>query len=279
MHTRYPLSAPADYGRDLLDRFGLPTEAPQDLSAPVFDGLADVARTAHGPFALSGRRLNVGCTDDAWRQQSIDIQREYLRACEALPSVRRVVFHLAPRLWFSKGQIEQEGDYDRLVSAIQSQADFAAQRGLGIVLENNRIYYPHQMADAPAMSEGLSENQYFGARPEEWLMIVRDVARPNCFGCLDTSHACTAAHAYPEAERDAVMMQFLAQPQLIGHVHWNGNTLHDPAGRDDRHLAIDDADFDPALQRAIAGLDATLHLEHVFGPEVLEREAAFVAAL
>jgi len=280
MQTHHPLSAPVQAGRTTLDRLGLATEAKVALDAAEHDELAGLIHTAHAPFSANGKRLNPGCTDDAWRQRSIDAQREYIRGCKRFPRVGKVVCHIAPRLWHDEtGAVEQTGTYDRLITALAGQADFAAEHGLQIVLENNRAYYPHQMPYAPVTSDGLSENQYFGARPEEWLQIIRDVSRSNCSGCLDTSHACTVAHAFLPEDRAAVMMQYLAEPGLVGHVHWNGNALQDPAGRDDQHLAIDDGDLPIELHRAIAGLDATLHLEHWFDADVLERELAFVASL
>ncbi len=274
------LAAPCGYGRATLEAAGLVTEAPVRLEADEFRGLEDLAASAHAPFSLDGKRLNVGCKDDDWRQRSIDAQREYMQRCRRLPKVRKVVLHLAPKRWFdAPDRLQQEGDYDRLIDALQGHADFAAGLGLDIVLENNRTYYPHQMPDAPTDSDGLSLNQYFGAQPEEWLQIVRDVDRPNCFGCLDTSHACASAHARPPSERERNMMAYLAEPERIGHVHWNGNDLFDPAGRDDQHLPIDAPGLPRRLHEAIARLNATKLLEHLFDADVLARELAFIAGL
>lgn len=280
MRTRYALSAPTDTGREALQRLGLRTEAKLDLNAADLDGLGRLVHTAHAPFSLSGRRLNVACTDDAWRQHSIDLQRDYILACERFPDVTKVVCHLAPRIWYGKsGDIEQTGEYDLLVSSLRDISDLAATRGLVLVLENNRTYYRHHLPHAPATPEGVSAAQYFGAMPDEWLQIVRDVGRDHCLGCLDTSHASTTTHRGPLRQRSRVIMEFLSQPDLIGHVHWNGNTLDDAQGRDDLHWAIHKPGLPLELHRAIAGLDATLHLEHFFDVATLEQELAFVAAL
>ena len=63
------------------------------------------------------------------------------------------------------------------------------------------------------------------------------------------------------------MMKFVSQPELIGHVHWNGNDLEDASGRDDRHLPIDEGKLPSKLHQTIAGLDATLLLEQGVEPD------------
>ena len=281
MNALHPLSAPVAAGKADLTRLGLRTEAPVALDNPALDGLDDRVFSAHAPFSRQGKRLNVGCTDDAWRDESIQLQRDYIRACERFPNVAKVVCHLAPKIWFDAktGALEQRGDYGRLIDALAGHADLAAQQGLMLVLENNRSYYHHQMPNAPGTPGGESECEYFSALPEEWLQIVRDVGRDNCRACLDTSHACTSAHRFPHPQRDAVMMAYLADPGLIGHVHWNGNDLDDISGREDQHLTIDAGRLPAELHPTIAGLDATLHLEHFVDVAALERELAFVGAL
>jgi len=280
MTTDHPLSAPTEAGRSTLGRLGLVTEGKDDLASPKHDGLMDLVRSAHAPFSSEGKRLNVACTDDTWRQQSIDTQRDYIRGSKRFPNIRKVVCHVAPSRWYdSAGAPEQEGDYDRLIDALKGHAQFAAGLGLEVTLENNRTYYQHQMDKAPADANGVSVCQYFGALPEEWLQIVRDVGCGNFSGCLDTSHACTTTHRFPTDRRAEVLMQFLAEPGLIGHVHWNGNDLCDDQGRDDRHRPIDERGLPSECHRTIAGLDATLHLEHWFDISVLERELEFVTSL
>ena len=280
MTTKHPLSAPLEAGGQLLDCLGLATEAKIALDAAEHDGLASLIHSAHAPFSLGSKRLNVACTDDAWRQQSIDIQRDYIRGCRRFPKVRKVICHIAPSVWYdSTGAPEQEGDYDRLIDALKGHAQFAADLGMEVTLENNRTYYHHQMDKAPADANGVSVCQYFGALPEEWLQIVKDVACGNFSGCLDTSHACTTTHRFSSDHRADVLMRFLAEPDLIGHVHWNGNDLYDDQGRDDRHRPIDEGGLPGECHRTIAGLDATLHLEHWFDASVLERELNFVETL
>lgn len=280
MATKQPLSAPIEAGRQVLDRLGLVTEAKVALDAAEHDELTDLIRSAHAPFSSEGKRLNVACTDDAWRQRSIATQRDYIRDCTRFPKIKKVICHIAPQVWYdSAGAPEQEGDYDRLIAALKDHAQFAADLGLEVTLENNRTYYAHQMDKAPADANGVSVCQYFGALPEEWLQIVRDVGSDSFSGCLDSSHACTTTHRFPSDRRAHVLMQFLAQPDLIGHVHWNGNDLYDDQGRDDRHRPIDEGGLPAECHRTIAGLDATLHLEHWFDASVLEQELSFVDEL
>ena len=74
-------------------------------------------------------------------------------------------------------------------------------------------------------------------------------------------------------------MGFLARPDLIRHVHWNDNYLHDPRGRVDSHALIGKGSLPKEMHRAIKTLDAMLHIEHFYTIEGLEEELEYIAQL
>jgi len=280
METKYPLAVNLAAGADALRRFGLKSEALQNLNAPELDGLAEWFPTAHAPFTADGKRLNVACTDDGWRQRSLDVIAAYMDGCRRFPRLGKIICHVAPRQWFDKdGHHEQSGDYDRLIASFRKLAGHAAGHGWILAIENNRQYWHSQFPKSPGQTEGLSECVYFGCAPEEWLQIVRDVDRPNFRACLDTSHATTYVQRFAAPERASRLMRFLAEPDLLSHAHWSDSELFEPAGRDDMHLPVGEGSLPRELHQAIARLDATILLEHFRDIETLEREIAFIKAL
>jgi len=280
MRTKYPLGVKLTAGAETLHRLGLKCEAPQDLNTPELDGLKEFVTTAHAPFSLHGRRLNVACTDDEWRRSSIEMIANYIEVCSKLPNVQKIICHIAPRKWFdADGHPEQYGDYDRLVPAFQGLADRAAKHGWILAMENNRLYWHAQFPKAPGELNGLSQCVYFGTAPEEWLQIVKDVDRENFRACLDTSHATTYVQRFPLAERREQLQRYLREPELVTHVHWSDSDFLHNAGRDDMHLPVGEGTLPHELHRTIAGLDATILLEHFVDLPTLERELEFIAGL
>ena len=80
MQTTHPLSVKADAGLEAIQRHDLMTEAPALLDSESIVGLDERVRSAHAPFSALSVRLNVGSTDDVWRDRSIGLQRDYLLA-------------------------------------------------------------------------------------------------------------------------------------------------------------------------------------------------------
>ena len=279
--TKRPLSGHGKAGAEQLTRLGLNTELPTSLETAGLDGLADLATSAHAPFSRDGARLNIACPNGERRRFSRETIRQYIEQAARFPNVKLIVCHAAPKVWYARkdGALQQTGEYALLIEGLRELADAAATHGLDLVMENNRAYYHDEFPLGPGRADGPSDNFYIGTAPEEWRLIARDVDRDNFGLCLDTSHASTFCHLFPADERAAVLMRYLAEPELIRHVHWSDSLLHDEAGRKDMHLCVGEGTLPAAAHRAILDLDATILLEHFYDVPRLEKELEFISRL
>ena len=280
MHTRYPLAIRPTAPPEIIERYDLFVEASPKLPAETPPGMAERVRSAHAPYSHERVRLNIASTDEAFRQHSLAILAGYIDACRRFPRLDTINLHAAPKRWYGKdGELAQEGRWELLIEGLRRLADLAGELGFRLVVENTRQYWHHEFLRAPGTPEGISDNEYFGTEPEEWLRIVREVDRPNVRNCLDTSHACTYLLRYPVEERLQRLDAFVAEPAAIGHVHWNDNYLFDPRGRRDQHRPVGDGTLPLDLHRRIAALEATLVLEHYYSEDELRRELDFIRSL
>lgn len=281
MAIRYPMSIHCKAGREVMERFGLRSEAPTRIVPKVVTPVADLIVSAHAPYSVGGTRLSVADADDSIRETSIDQIGRYIEAAEALfPNLKKVNMHCSPRRWVSKDRT-LVGEYDRLIDGVRHLAGIAGRLGLELVLENNCAYWEGVPGSVPAdQVDREAQNGYFGTAPEEWIQIQADVDQSNVYLCLDPSHACTYAHTFVELERRReTMMAFLETGEALRHVHWNGNDLESVKGRQDTHMCIGADSLPVEFHRTIKGLDATLFLEHFYSVEELEAELKFIEGL
>ncbi len=284
---RHPLVATVD-AFDHIERLGLNGNAGTTLTNEVeaMNAFSQVLVSGHAPSSLqvgSNIRGNVASTDDEFRDMSIRTILDYVDVAQRYPHLKLVNMHFAPKRWVDETLDQyQTGTYDRLIDGIRKIAAFAERRGIQIVLENNCAYFELNgiADDVPAEKmDWADKNEYFGVSPEEWTQVCEDVDRPNVGLCLDTSHACTYAHIFPEDRRTERMLAFLAKPHLIRHVHWSDNYLYDTRGRNDSHVSVGKGSLPTELHRGIKGLDAVILLEHFYTIEELEQELEYVNAL
>lgn len=254
-----------------------------------------LATSAHALFefpkgAPRTGRLNIAALDADWRRLSMQYLEEALVQASRLPRVRKVVMHAAPRFWAADGRLPESvaqavlltvGEYACFVESLRRLADKAARLNLEIVVENNRAYWDTAPLDEPfAGIDRTTVPDYFATSPWEWIGLWHDVRRDNVKLCLDTGHAATVAHRFDGAQRQELLWAFLAQPEAIGHVHWNDGTLADSQGRSDLHWALGSAGLGDEFHRAIRHLPAaTFLLEHWFDLATLDRERAYIASL
>ncbi|MDP6403253.1 MAG: sugar phosphate isomerase/epimerase family protein [SAR202 cluster bacterium] len=280
--TKYPLAAPPAVGVENLKRLRLNTEAEAGDVLEEAQPLAGLMVSVHAPLWDGDVRLNIGAKDDEFRDMSIGKILAYIDTARHFPELKKVNMHLGPKQWLDEAQERgRTGDYGLMVDSIRRIADHAEGLGLEIVLENNSVVFAG-VGDgvSPDEIDWSSRNQSFGTSPEEWIQICRDVDRPNVGLCLDSSHTCTYAHSIADpGRREEAVMGFLAKPDLIRHVHWNDNYLHDPRGRVDSHALIGKGSLPKEMHRAIKALDATLLLEHFYTIEGLEEELEYIAQL
>ena len=284
---RHPLVATVD-AFDHIERLGLNGNAGTTLTNEVeaMNAFSQVLVSGHAPSSLqvgSKIRGNIASADDEFRDMSIRTILDYVDVARRYPHLKLVNMHFAPKRWIDETQNQfQTGTYDRLIDGIRQIAAFAEPSGIQIVLENNCAYFELNgiADDVPAEKvDWADKNEYFGVSPEEWTQICEDVDRPNVGLCLDTSHACTYAHTFPEDRRKERMLAFLAKPHLIRHVHWSDNYLYDTRGRNDSHVSVGKGSLPTELHRGIKRLDAVILLEHFYTIDELEQELEYVTAL
>lgn len=284
---RHPLVATVD-AFDHIERLGLNGNAGTTLTNEVeaMNAFSQVLVSGHAPSSLQvgGKiRGNIASADDEFRDMSIRTILDYVDVARRYPHLKLVNMHFAPKRWIDETQNQcQTGAYDRLIDGIRQIAAFAERRGIQIVLENNCVYFELNgiADDVPAEKvDWADKNEYFGVSPEEWTQVCEDVDRPNVGLCLDTSHACTYAHTFPEDRRKERMLAFLAKPHLIRHVHWSDNYLYDNRGRNDSHVSVGKGSLPTELHRGIKRLDAVILLEHFYTIDELEQELEYVTAL
>ena len=279
--TRLPLSGTVDVGLGNLKRLGLTAEAGTLVDLATIGELRDVTISGHAPISIGEMRLNIAAIDDDFRETSISHLTAYIDSASRLPNLRQVNIHFAPKRWLDETQTAgREGDYDRLIDRIRRLGSYAAERELEIVLENGNAYWTGIGDDVPEQEvDWDTRNVGVGAGPEEWAQVCEDVGHPSVGLCLDSSHTSTYAHMFPEAERERVVMRFLAKPHLIRHVHWSDNFLYDVRGRTDSHASVGKGSMPTQLHRGIKGLNATILLEHFYTIEELEEELEYIASL
>ena len=280
--TKYQLGAPMETGRDALERLGLTTESEIDQSIEDMRRLSDLMSSAHAPTEKDGMRINIGATDKEFREESIRAMLDFIEMVVEFPRVRKVNMHPGPKQWPDTAQTTgRYGDYGLMIDGIRRIADFAAEKGLDLVLENNNANFSDVPDDLPAEEIDWSERkQSFGASPEEWMQIGLDVDRTNVGLCLDSSHSCTYAHTFSDPKRrEEAVMAFVSRPELIKHVHWNDNYLYDVRGRTDSHAVLGKGTLPLDMHRAIKSLDATIVIEHFYSVEELEEELEFIKGL
>ncbi len=282
-----PLVATAE-AFDHIERLGLNGNAGTKLTNEVeaMNAFSEVLVSGHAPSSLqvgSKIRGNIASADDEFRNMTIRTILDYVDVAQRYPHLKLVNMHFAPKRWIDETQNQyQTGAYDRLIDGVRQIADFAEQRGIQIVLENNVAYFKLNGIEDDVPAENVDwtdKNEYYGVSPEEWTQVCEDVDRPNVGLCLDTSHACTYAHTFPEDRRRERIMAFLAKPHLIRHVHWSDNYLYDARGRNDSHASVGKGSLPTELHRGIKKLDAVILLEHFYTIDELEEELEYVTAL
>lgn len=128
--------------------------------------------------------------------------------------------------------IDRDRAYDAMVETVRQLADFAAEYGVALLVENNVI--------SPLYLEKMPLNPLLLTRPEDLAGFFTDIGRDNVGLLLDVGHAKVSANAEgfrPEAFVEA------AAPFLRG---WH---LSDNDGREDSNKPFDDhAWFSPFLK-------------------------------
>jgi len=289
-------------GENIIRERELFVEAGPDLDGPMARKLADRVVTAHGPWFLpapapEGARCHFASVNDDLRQQSLDLFERYIEGAHRLyPELRVIVTHAAPH-YFPDPPIRPKAGqpvpplrpdlarWELLVESLQRLARKCSRLGLELVVENNWAYWDGIPDDADVESLGPGDFlEYFCSSPAEWLRLPRDVNEPNLSLCLDPSHAGPYCHRFNDvSRRREVLAEYISQPELIGHIHWNDSDIESETGKGDLHLCVGagtlgDA-FHAALKARALQLDRPVTLEHFYDVESLDKELAYIETL
>ena len=280
---KHPLSVPVKAGLDTLNRLGLRAETSQLDNVDDFRAFSEVLISAHAPTTIGEERINIASLEDDVRDLSISVLKDYLDRCSSYPNIKQMNMHFALKRSNANRQTDGHiGDYGRQIQAINIIAGHAEKHGIEIVLENLSSFWSiNGISDETQEYEvdWSSKHEAFGMQPEEWIQICLDVNRENVRLCLDSSHACTYAHRFPESEREDRITTFLSRPDLITHVHWSDNYLYDTRGRQDSHLLVGKGTLPIEFHRSIKQLNATILLEHFRSFEELQEELVYISNL
>ena len=126
------------------------------------------------PQAHAHLRADLAHPDESRRQADTDRVCREMTCCAAL-AVKTVVVHPGAGNGYTTS--EEQRELHRLnVECFAMLADYAAERGLRIALEN-------------MMDRKSAGRRGFGARPEDLIDLLADLDHPALGICFDTSHA------------------------------------------------------------------------------------------
>jgi len=256
------LLASAVFDVDFLQKHDLGVELyiAEDADWSKFDIYRDLVKTIHLPYS----DLNLAAFNEQERRRSINVVKDVVNRSGVF-KVDTMVLH--PCGVFSLNG-KTLGEYDRLISSLQELADFMAQRGLILSLENQVLRRPELRVIA-------------GCSSEEWFQLYCDVDRSNVTLTLDSSHAASAsAHEADYEQRCAKLRRFLQHPEWISHFHWSDARLQsNEAQWGDMHLVPGSGDLPVDFHRAVKQHGGSILFEQACPPEALEVGLKFYESL
>ncbi|MBI3974622.1 MAG: sugar phosphate isomerase/epimerase [Chloroflexi bacterium] len=277
--TRYSMLTIAETDPALLVELGLGVEGSIKANGDVVlpEHASPYLVSVHLPYSLDGRRFNVGASDEAVRRGAIESVKAAIDRAKLLGAQRGIIHPMGISRWDGS----MEATWEQTVAGLVEVVDHARATGFQLCLENN-VHYWDGIPDEtlPEQADRGATNHIFGSTPAEWRDLWRAVGREELRLCLDTSHAATyAARSSDPAKAEQLLGEFLAQPELIAHVHWSDSWLCDPRGRRDAHLPVGTGTLPRAFHARVKALDATKHLEHKATPPQLRAELTFIEGL
>ena len=163
---------------------------------------------------------------------------------------------------------EKCGVYGKLIDSLREIADYLAQKGLIVCLEN-QLYRPPET------------RVVFACRSEEWFQLYHDTDRPNVKLCFDSSHAAScAAEEDTDEKRLAALWKYLEHPDYIGRFHWSDSRIS--GGESlfcDMHLVPGQGDLPREFHQAILNHPAQKLLEQRCTSEEVAAGLEFIAGL
>lgn len=186
----------------------------------------------HLPYA----GVNLAANDAACRAAGVEYIKKAVKKGCAYP-VDRMVMHPCGILSAAGDGV---GSYGFLIDSLREIADFMADKGVILCLENQVLRPPEQRIAV-------------GCSSDEWLQLYADVQRKNVMLTFDSSHAASfAAHGETPEKRVAALWRFLEHPERIGRFHWSDARLAGGEARyNDMHLVPGKGDLPREFHQAI----------------------------
>jgi sugar phosphate isomerase/epimerase len=277
--SRYRFLTIAGTDPALLAELGLGVEGTVrgDGSVSLPEEVAGRVVSMHLPYVSTGEVWNVGSEDEAVRASVLERVKRAIDTAKGVGAERGVIHPMGIARW--SGQAG--GTLERTIEGLRELADHARSVGFLLCLENNRLYWESVPTEtAPEDADRSNANYIFGSTPQEWFGLWHAIGRDELRLCLDTSHTATyAALSSDPTKAELLLNEYLAEPDLIAHVHWSDSWLCDVRGRPDAHLPVGTGTLPPAFHARVKALPALKHLEHKATPEQLRAEIAFIDAL
>ncbi len=246
---RNEILVPLSAGEKIMERYGLYCEVKFDWNDPDPIESAERIRSARAPYEIVHKeqryRLNIAAKNEKFRQYSLNILEKFIEGVRSAPNCLFIVLAPPPRFWNEDAgkmsQIQEVGTDELLIDSLQRLCKKAALSDTRILMENACVNWEDIPTDENYSRDRHHGNirECFAASPNEWTGLVEAVNKPNFGLCLDTSHAVTYSHRFPEVTREGILGLFL---DLGGHaihfVHWSDNYIDRIEGRRDCHLLL-----------------------------------------
>lgn len=229
----------------------------------LLDGYEKYIPFVHGVH-LPYKNVNFAAIDENERQQALAFVKRAADKALLYP-VDRVVMH--PCGTMSSGG-EKVGEYGNLIDSLREIADYLAQKGLIMCLEN-QLYLQAEL------------RVLFACHSEEWFQLYRDLKRPNVKLTFDSSHAAScAAEESTDEKRLAALWKYLEHPDWIGRFHWSDSRI--TGGESlfrDMHLVPGQGDLPREFHKEILRHPAMKLLEQRCPSEEVATGLEFIASL
>lgn len=247
---------------DFLSKYGLGVET-HITRDDVKEGYEKYLPFVHGVH-LPYKNVNFASPDETVRRNGLDFVK--CAADEAVKyPVDRVVMHPCGIMSING---ETCGEYGFLIDSLRETADYLAQKGLIVCLENQLYKQPESRV-------------VFACHSDEWFQLYHDVERPNVKLCFDSSHAAScAAEEDTDEKRLAALWKYLEHPDYIGRFHWSDSRIS--GGESlfrDMHLVPGQGDLPREFHQAILNHPAQKLLEQRCTSEEVAAGLEFIAGL
>ncbi|MBE6391214.1 MAG: sugar phosphate isomerase/epimerase [Lentisphaerae bacterium] len=247
---------------DFLSRYSLGVET-HITRDDVLDGYDRYIPFVHGVH-LPYKGVNFASLDETERQKGLELVKRAADVAVRYP-VDRVVMHPCGIMSING---EKCGEYGKLIDSLGEIADYLAQKGLIVCLEN-QLYKPADVREV------------FACRSSEWFQLYTDLNRSNVKLTFDSSHAAScAAEESTDEKRIAALWKYLEHPDYIGRFHWSDSRIS--GGESlfrDMHLVPGQGDLPREFHQAIWRHPARKLLEQRCTKEEVASGLVFISGL